>query len=124
MKNKHKIKIIIFEFILIVILLVPVYLNSYSFFFLIVSDSMNPLIVKNDIVIVKNKNIELEDYSDKIIAFFNPLESKVFVHRVVRVDGEYLITKGDSSSFSDDYLVSEEYVIGEIIKVFKTSKIF
>lgn len=117
-----KIKIIILEILLILFLLLPIIFNNYQFFYLIVSDSMNPAIYKNDIVLVKNQDIS--DYRNKIIAFYDPIRSSVIVHRAIGEEQGYLITKGDSSTFVDDYRVSRENIIGEIVFVLKASVIF
>ena len=124
MKKTMKIKIIILEIFLILILLLPVIFNNYQFFYLIVSDSMNPLIYKNDIVLVRKTDIKIDNYENKVIAFYDPIRSMIIVHRVLSEDSDYLITKGDNSRFVDTYLVAEKNIIGEVIFVLKASKIF
>ncbi|MDA3839773.1 MAG: signal peptidase I [Patescibacteria group bacterium] len=122
MKKNLKTKIIILEILIIFILLIPVIFNNYQFFYLIVSDSMNPVIYKNDIVLVKNNNIS--DYKNKIIAFYDPTRSVIIVHRVMGKEFGYFITKGDNSTFVDEYRVSEENIVGEVVFALKTSGIF
>ena len=124
MKKSLKIKIIILEIFLVLILLLPIIFNNYQFFYLIVSDSMNPIIYKNDIVLVKKTDIKIDNYENKVIAFYDPIRSMIIVHRAIGQENEYLITKGDNSSFMDSYLVTESNVVGEVIFVIKTSKIF
>lgn len=124
MKEKNKIKIIAVEIILIIFLSTFFFLNTYPFFFLIISDSMNPAIYKNDIVFIKKDNKNLEDYINSIIAFYDPTQSKIIVHRVLDSQGRYLLTKGDNSNWIDFYRVSDDRIIGEVFYILKTSKIF
>jgi len=124
MKEKTKIRIIIIELILALFLMIPIFLNNYTFFFLIVSNSMNPLIYKNDIVLVRNSKNNLKDYVGKVVAYYNPINSSIMVHRAVGKNDDFLLTKGDNSSWIDFYVVPENRVIGDVVFVIKTSKIF
>ena len=124
MKESYKIKVIFVEIILLFVLSLVLFFNSYSFFFMIVSDSMNPYIYKNDIVLVKKIDRELGDYKNKVIAYYNPLRSAIMVHRAVDRNGEYLLTKGDNSPWTDFYRVPRSKIIGDIVFVVKSSKLF
>ncbi len=124
MKEESKKRIIVIEIILIVFLMVPIIFNNYSFAFLIISDSMNPMIYKNDIVLVKKKSKDIDEYTGKVISYYNPITSSVMVHRAISQEGKYLVTKGDNASFVDFYRVPSNGIIGEVVFVIKTSKIF
>ena len=92
--------------------------------FVIASNSMTPVILVNDVVVVDDaisfEKINLGD----IIAFNRPSDhNKVIVHRVVTIleeDPKTLRTKGDANTASipgTDFPITEEEYVGKIVNV-------
>ncbi len=100
-----------------------VFIGSNSTF-VIASNSMNPELLINDVVVVDNnfsfENINLGD----IIVFNRPSDhDRVIAHRVVTIlddDPKTLKTKGDANTGSlpgTDFPITEEEYIGKVINV-------
>ena len=92
--------------------------------FVIASNSMNPELLINDVVVVDNnfsfENINLGD----IIVFNRPSDhDRVIAHRVVTIlddDPKTLKTKGDANTASipgTDFPITEEEYIGKVVNV-------
>lgn len=112
--------------ILVFIITVLIFLTLYNFIslkvldkkytnvlgftvFEIVSGSMEPTLEVKDLIIVKeSSNIKKDD----IITY---LDNEDFItHRVVKIDKETLITKGDSNN-SEDVEINKSSVVGKMI---------
>lgn len=102
--------------------LMYIFNHSYS---VVPTPSMEPEIMTNDIIIVKNvpySEIEVND----IVVYFSEVEGLFIVHRVIGIypDGS-LHTKGDNNladdkdpSPSDGYTgVSEDLYLGKVVKI-------
>lgn len=89
-------------------------LFGYSFL-CVESGSMQDEIMVNDlIVITKTKDYEIND----IITYLRDDETVPTTHRIVgkTSDGKY-ITKGDANNTNDRFPVSEDEILGEVIKI-------
>ena len=89
-------------------------LFGYSFL-CVESGSMQDEIMVNDlIVITKTKDYEIND----IITYLRDDETVPTTHRIVgkTSDGKY-ITKGDANNINDRFPVSEDEILGEVIKI-------
>lgn len=89
--------------------------------FRVMSGSMEPAIQTDSLIIVKKTDVS-EILPGDIISFFSQdpsLDGAVNTHRVVSVEetesGRYFVTKGDMNSMQDQYLTSENDVIGKVI---------
>lgn len=89
--------------------------------FRVMSGSMEPAIQTDSLIIVKKTDVS-EIMPGDIISFFSQdpsLDGAVNTHRVVSVEeaesGRYFVTKGDMNSVQDQYLTSENDVIGKVI---------
>lgn len=49
-----------------------------------------------------------------VVAFVNPVVPRTVVHRVVRVTGRGLVTRGDNAAVADPYLVPVSHVLGVV----------
>ena len=77
---------------------------------------MYPEIPEGSIIIVRNRNYEsLEQFKGKIIVFYEPIQERVLVHRVIDIQEEYLVTKGDHNTFIDSFRLQKKNVLGEVI---------
>lgn len=83
---------------------------GYSIF-KVISDSMAPKIVKNDVIIVKiNDKIQKGD----IITY--KLKNDFITHRVIDIKNDEYITRGDSNNVGDSP-ISKDKVVGKVIKI-------
>lgn len=90
------------------------YPNYFGYtFFEVASGSMKPTLDINDVIAVKfgNKNIEKDD----IIAFTDG--ESVITHRVVYIDGDSVIVKGDNNNTVDKPIKIDQ-IIGPVVKIF------
>ena len=75
----------------------------------VLSGSMEPEFSKGDLIFVK----ETADYSEKDIVVFQD-GSTLVVHRIIEVDDETIITKGDANNAADEP-ISKELIKGEVV---------
>lgn len=88
------------------------YVNIFGYtYFVVASGSMTGTIEVNDIIIVK---VDDTYQKDDIITFNNG--GAFITHRVVRVDQEKVITRGDANNLEDDP-VSKKDVIGRVVLI-------
>jgi signal peptidase I len=97
---------------LIVLLSIPIVCGFFPGFFIIQSDSMLPVIEKGDLVFFRNENLNQPDYRNKVIAYHDPVEARITVHRVIGTNGDYLLTKGDNGAFVDFYSPTRSDILG------------
>ena len=81
---------------------------GYSFF-IVISGSMEPNIHINDLIIIKNRS----DYTINDIVTFKSNKSLV-THRIVRIDGEKIYTKGDSNN-TEDEPITKDKIRGKVV---------
>ncbi len=79
--------------------------------FKVISDSMAPTIVKNDVIIVKIKS---EIKKNDIITY--KLKDDFITHRVVEIKKDSYITRGDSNNVGDSP-VSKDIIVGKVVKI-------
>lgn len=85
----------------------------------ILSNSMNPLYSRGDMVFIKNLNYEekLSLKLNDIIAFYDK-NGNLIVHRIVKIiDGEDIlfVTKGDNNEFNDSEILKIEDIKGKYL---------
>lgn len=82
--------------------------------FEIASGSMEPTLKINDVVIIKvsKNNIKEND----VIAYIDSNDA-VITHRVLRVDGDNLVVKGDANNTTDSPITRSQ-VIGKMVKAY------
>jgi len=79
--------------------------------FLVNTGSMQDTININDIIIVK----KTKDVKEKDIVAFEQDENLI-VHRIIEINQEEIITKGDANNQEDEPIKSEQ-IIGKVVKV-------
>lgn len=88
-------------------------LFGYSVFS-VETGSMKPVIKENDIIVVKKyKNASYK--VDDIITF--KLKNDYITHRIVNINGDNLVTRGDANNTNDIENVNIKNVIGKVIKI-------
>jgi len=95
------------------------FLGTSTPFYVVSSGSMVPTLAIGDIIIV-NGGIDFDELNiGDIIVFDEPKSrSKVIVHRVKEIheaSTRRIVTKGDHNFASDDWLVTSEDFLGEVI---------
>lgn len=75
----------------------------------VLSGSMEPEFSKNDLIVVK----ESQDYSINDIVVYQDSDSLV-VHRIVSMEGDSVVTKGDANNVADDP-IHVSNIKGEVI---------
>ncbi len=86
------------------------YVNIFGFsIFKVMTGSMEPTIKKEDIILAKiTKDVKEND----IIVFEK--ENGIITHRIIKIDGNSIITKGDNNNSVDEPIENSE-VIGKVI---------
>ena len=98
------------NFILVIsVVMITFFLCSYSLF-VVSSGSMEPTIKVGSLIVV-NKEYEIKE--QKIITFYR--QSQPITHRIVKIDGNQIITKGDANVANDPWTIQKDEIIGEVI---------
>ena len=109
---------IFFKIILILIIIIWTIINILSiadipFFviriFKVGSGSMEPYLKVNDLIIIKT---EKKYNEDDIITFED--NGYYTTHRIIKIDGNTITTKGDSNNTNDPN-ITEERIVGKVI---------
>ena len=82
--------------------------------FEIASGSMEPTLKKNDIILVKVNNKKIEE--NDVISYIGEKDA-IITHRVIRIDGDNLIVKGDANN-TNDTPIERNQVIGKMVNVY------
>ena len=80
----------------------------------VVSDSMVPEFARGDIII--SQSFDLAPQVGDIITFTTPEVLTAVTHRVVRIDGDRIRTKGDNSLNIDYFKTTQPNIIGKAIQ--------
>lgn len=84
--------------------------------FYVITGSMEPLIPIRSFVVSYRKGIDTVKLGQVII--FNDRDNKrTTAHRVVNMEKQTYITKGDANTYSDRYVVKSEDVLGRVAAV-------
>ena len=92
------------------------YTNLFGFTMLQISTgSMKPTLEVKDIIIVKllTKETREELKENDVVVFKSDV---LVVHRIISIDGEDVITKGDANN-AEDKPVQKDMIIGKMVKV-------
>jgi signal peptidase len=76
----------------------------------VVSDSMEPVLHRGDMLIITGGNYNVRD----IVIYYNQQLDKVIVHRIIEETDDGFIIKGDNNAVPDSGIVSREHVLGEV----------
>jgi len=73
---------------------------------------MLPVLKTGDIVLVeRNKASQIGD----VIAYYNPIQGRIIVHRVIDRKDNCFLTKGDNTQRIDFFCPCPEQILGKII---------
>lgn len=112
MKNVlYRIFIFLVTFIIIINLLSMFNVSLFGFkIFRIGSGSMEPYLKKNDIILVSHK----KQYKVNDVITFKNQYNEIITHRIIKMNNEEIITKGDANNVEDDKILLKN-VIGRVI---------
>ncbi len=112
----------VFIFVIIIILIFLFVSWDKNIFpynvYAIESESMNPLLKRGDMIIVKN---EKEYQINDIITFYVPHRKEYITHRIVRIEKGFYYTKGDANEAADNYKIDSGDISGKY--VYKVNKL-
>lgn len=83
------------------------------FFTIVISDSMNPLIEKGDLVLMQKIYVEPE--IGDIINFKVPDVDLPVTHRIISISGNEIRTRGDSNPNEDTWRITNANILGKIV---------
>ncbi len=118
------------ENILMVIFVVTIFIVAYNFlqlkllnkdyvsffgysFFEVISDSMAPTLTKQDVIIIKKNDNYIKD---SIITY--KANNAFVTHRVIEVNSNFYLTRGDANNATDVPVLKED-VVGEVVITLK-----
>jgi len=114
--NKKQLGCTLILLTLCVLLFIPVYLNVFIPFYYISSNSMDPILPKGSLIIINNRMPHtIDNFMDKPVVYFDPLQKNIIVHRVIGAQGNYIITKGDNNAFIDETRPHINDILGVVI---------
>ena len=80
------------------------------YFAIVVGSSMYPTLYDGDFLVInQNADYEIND----IVCFFDE-ENRRIVHRIINIEGNDIITKGDFNSF-EDLPISTNKIVGKVV---------
>ena len=91
-------------------------IGSYAFLE-VVSGSMEPTINVGDIIVIKVKNF---NYQENDIVTFYDVDSSFVTHRIVKLENDKMVTKGDHNNTEDEAL-PQSNIVGKYL--FKLNKL-
>jgi signal peptidase len=77
-------------------------------------NSMSPTLKVPDTIVITPFNCHRIRVGD-VIVFTAPDDGRTIVHRVVRIQPERMITRGDNNSANDPYNIEPKQVIGQVV---------
>ena len=80
----------------------------------VVSGSMEPTILKGDIIIINTKD---KDYKENDIITFRGKEGEFVTHRIIKINDKTMITKGDNNNSEDDPIKTSSIVGKYVTKI-------
>lgn len=86
---------------------------GYSYL-VVASGSMEETIQIGDIVVIQESN---EYKIGDIITFFPLDQSVTTTHRIVKIEGDKIYTKGDANPTEDLNPISQEQIVGKVVKI-------
>ena len=92
----------------------PIEFNRGKVHFIYRGPSMNPTFYEPEILTIKPYNSS-EPKKGDVICYRVDQKDESIVHRVIKVKGSVIKTKGDNNSCVDDYTVNNESVIGRVV---------
>lgn len=106
------------ELLVILYFAMPILLHTPVAFIIIRSDSMLPILEKGDLAVISGLDKKPSSLVNETIAFYDPTQGKIIVHRAIERNGDCLITKGDNADNIDFFQPTKKFILGKVL--FKT----
>lgn len=111
-------KVLFWIFTIIILLLITVNMLTAIFnvslfgyrIYRIGSGSMDPYLEVNDVILIKSQN----DYKVDDIITYKSNDNEYITHRIVEIDGDKIITKGDANN-TEDKPIKKNNIIGKLV---------
>lgn len=112
--NNIFIKILPFLFVLALILILNI---QYLYMGTVLSGSMEPVFKRGDLVLMQKVNTDpkVGDIIMFSVATKKFLESTQITHRVLRIENDYFITKGDANPGEDPWMIKKSNIMGKAV---------
>jgi signal peptidase I len=80
---------------------------------------MYPTLKQGDLVLMIPYHIlKIFNIKPKIIVYKSPIDEKLVCHRIIEINNDRIITKGDFNPNIDSYTISEENIIAIVPTIF------
>ncbi|MCX9082449.1 MAG: signal peptidase I [Candidatus Methanoperedens sp.] len=99
----------------VVVLIAWILYIKLIFFTVVISDSMNPMIQKGDMVLMQKIFIKPE--IGDIITFEVPNVELPVTHRIISISGNEIMTRGDANPNEDSWRITKSNILGEIVVI-------
>ena len=83
--------------------------------------SMNPTFFEPEILIVEPYGVKTPKKGD-IVCYKIDNDSEGIVHRIIKVKGSAITTRGDNNNLPDEYVVNKESIIGKVVAAEKDNQ--
>ena len=100
----------------IFLIIVYIFLSHTIFFAVVTSDSMYPSFKTGDLLMMRNVDIDDIQVGD-VIMFTVPSERELIIHRVESIGEEGILTAGDATGATDNWIVDINDVEAELVIV-------
>lgn len=87
-----------------------------------VGPSMFPTLRSGDSYVLKKYDSILNLKAGDVIVYAHPYEAMDVVHRIIKIKGEKIITRGDNNNKVDEYIISYKNVKGYVETVYRNDK--
>jgi len=82
--------------------------------------SMHPFIREGDSVVIAPLSSKRPHLGD-IVAMVHPISGRLFIHRIVRKEGTYVITRGDNAVCADGRIPGQ-FIFGSVTRIERNGK--
>ena len=87
--------------------------NYFGFnFHIVASNSMIPEFKVGDIAVTYKKDFNNLEVGD-VITYLN--DNKIIIHRIIDIEKDYIVTKGDNNSSADNVQINKQNYLGVLI---------
>ena len=83
--------------------------------------SMNPTITENDLLEITPYSQKAPEMGDVILFIPSEFHQPV-IHRIIGLDRDGYITRGDNCTKSDPWLTSPENILGQVVRAYRTTR--
>lgn len=82
-------------------------------FFYVTTGSMGPSVPEKSLIVSKKISAN-QVRMGWVVVFYDQVNKRVTAHRIIQLQGDGFITKGDVNDYEDKYLVKPEDIVGKV----------